>query len=290
MSPTLLANLDKVLWPLAGVTKADYLRYLEAVAGRLLPYLRGRPLLLLRCPDGAGGRCFFWRERPTWAPPWVPAVPVPGGRTLMTCEDRATLVWLGNLACLEIHAWSARLPHLHLADQIVLDLDPVSAGDGLARREKRAGSAPTRPAGPAPTADWALVREAAAEVRELLDRLGLPGWPKTSGGRGVHVHIPLERPVEHERALAIARDLARAAQRSRPDLFCLERSPARRRRPIYLDYLQNGRQKTIVAPFSPRNRDRAPVAWPVTWEDLPSVKPGTPTVASLLAEPATTSP
>lgn len=249
MSRPLLSNLDKVLWPLAGLTRADHLRYLEAVAAHLLPYLRGRPLLLVRCPDGAEGKCFFWRERPEWAPPWVPAVPVPGGRVLMTCEDLATLIWLANLACLEIHSWSARLPDLHLADQIVLDLDPVEPG-------------------------VAAVREAAAELRTLLDSLGLPSWPKTSGRRGFHVHVPLERPVEHDRAVAIARDLARAAQRRRPDLFSLERSPARRRRPVYLDYLQNGRQKTIVAPFSPRRRGPAPVAWPFAWEELPAVEPG----------------
>ncbi len=289
VSRPLLSNLDKVLWPQAGLTKADYLRYLEAVSARLLPYLRGRPLLLVRCPDGAEGNCFFWRERPEWAPPWVPAVPVPGGRVLMTCEDLATLVWLGNLACLEIHTWSARLPDLHLADQLVLDLDPVLLGPEEPPDGGVAANA-AEPGGPASPPDAAAVREAAAEVRTLLDSLGLRSWPKTSGGRGFHVHVPLERPVEHDRAAAIARDLARAAQRRRPDLFSLERSPARRRRPVYLDYLQNGRQKTIVAPFSPRRRGPAPVAWPFAWVDLPAVEPAGRTMSSLLAAPAATDP
>lgn len=257
-----LSHLDKPLWPADGLTKAHYLDYLRAVAPHLLPHLRDRPLSVTRWPDGIGGEGFFQKDCPAPCPPWVATFTYrtrESGREIrfVLCQDLPTLLWLGNLACLEFHPWLSTAAHPDRPDLAVVDLDP------------------------APPAGLAEARAAALLVREALAALGLTGFPKLSGATGVHVYLPLEPRHPFRTVAAFGRALGQTLLRRHPRLFTLERTVARRAGRVYLDYLQNGLGKTMVAPYSPRPLPGAPVSCPVTWEELATAAPAAYTVRTV---------
>lgn len=249
-----LSNLDKPLWPEDGITKAHLLAYLRAAAPRLLPHLRGRPLTVVRYPDGIHGERFFQKDCPEHAPPWVRTFAhraSGSGRVIrfVLCDDLPTLIWLGNLACLEFHPWLSTAREPSRPDLAVIDLDP------------------------APPAGFAEARAAALLVKQLLDGLGLAAFPKLSGATGVHVYVPLEPRHGFREVAAFVQALGRALLRRRPDLITLERSVGRRAGRVYVDYLQNGPGRTMVCAYSPRALPGAPVSCPVTWEELAQASP-----------------
>jgi len=246
-----LSNLDKVLWPEEGYTKGDLIHYLLAVAPYLLPHLEERPLNLTRYPDGVTGKSFYQKDIPRTAPAWVRRVRIAHEDhdvDYCVADSPATLAWLGQWACLEIHPWLSRVDALELPDFAVFDLDP------------------TPPAGFREAVEVALV------IREFLLRFGLRTYPKTSGATGVHVYLPLVREFTYRQVQELVSGVAEAIHGVIPGLTTRERTVARRRG-VYIDHLQNVRGKTLASVYSPRPLPGAPVSAPVTWEELPRVDP-----------------
>ncbi len=241
-------NLEKIFFPDLGATKGDVLVYYQRVAPFLLPFLRDRPLTLYQCPDGTTGRCFFRRKLPDYAPEWFRRVPfnprTQSGRVpLILAEDEAQLLWLANQAAVELHAWTARLPDLARPDLLVLDLDP---GEGV---------------------PFSRVLEAALVLREELGRRGLRAWPKTTGGRGLHLLVPLVPRYRHAEVRAWARSLAEGLE-ARVGWIRRPRGGTHKGDGVQLDYAQNGYGRNTAAPYTLRAKPGAPVSTPITWAEV----------------------
>jgi bifunctional non-homologous end joining protein LigD len=247
-----ISNPGKVLFPDDQITKADLAGYYRAVAPRLLPHLRGRPLALRRFPDGITGEGFFQKQAPQWFPDWIPRVAVPkGDGTLgqVVCEEEAALVYLAGEACIELHPWLATAGDLTRPDRMIFDLDPP-------------GSCSLR-----------VLRETAAALRGLLEGLALTAFVMTSGSRGYHVTVPLAPDLTFTQVHEFARDLARAAAASDPGQRTTELAIGKRGGRVFIDYLRNGYAQTSVAPYSVRARAGAPVALPIGWDQLAATGP-----------------
>jgi bifunctional non-homologous end joining protein LigD len=245
-----LTHPDRVLYPLTGTTKDDLARYLLAVAPRLLPHLRGRPTTLVRCPEGLAGECFFQKHVGFWAPEALQRVRIQEARKLgeyLVVNDRPGLVGLAQLGILEIHTWNTRIDHLELPDRLVFDLDPDAS------------------------VPWERVRAAARRVRGRLLELDLESFVKTTGGKGLHVVVPLQRAAGWDEAARFAESVARDLAREQPELYVAEMSKALRRGRIFIDWLRNHRGATSIEAWSTRARPRAPVAVPLAWEELDEV-------------------
>jgi bifunctional non-homologous end joining protein LigD len=244
-----LSNLDKVFWPEEGYTKGDLIDYYASVAEVLLPHLQDRPMVMERHPDGIEGKSFYQKDVPDFLPDWIPTVEVTArtsGRSIryLLCNDKRTLLYLVNLGCIALHPWSSRSPALDNPDFMIIDLDP---DEGI---------------------DFAEVRKLALRVKEIADDLGLRCLPKTSGASGMHILFPLEPVHNYQEVRGFAEVVARAAVQGREKTASVQRSPAKRKGKIYVDYLQNGRDKTIVSTYSVRARPGAPVSTPLEWAEL----------------------
>ncbi|GAA4920233.1 non-homologous end-joining DNA ligase [Streptomonospora salina] len=240
---------DKELFEPGGVTKRELAEYYRTVAGPMVRHLRGRPLAVQRYPHGIGDPQggFYVKNRPSHAPAWAGAVGVPadGGarREMLVCDDAATLVWLADQAAVTLHPWLSRAPRVDTPDRLVIDLDP-------------------------PGDDFAAVRRAAHDVREVLESLGLAAYPMTTGSRGVHVVAPIRPEIRAGQARDFARVIAELAARRRPDELTTALRKQRRGGRLFLDYLRNGYAQLAVAPYSVRALPSAPVATPMTWDEL----------------------
>lgn len=252
-----ISHLEKLYWPENGgdggdgITKGDMLRYYRSVAPVLLPYLRDRPVTLRLFPDGTQGFSYYRREPPENAPGWLRSVsyrPRTSARIIQLpmIDDAAGQVWLANQGCIEFHPWAARLPNLAQPDQAIFDLDP---------------------GGEATFADVLL---AALRLREALQRLGLRGYPKTSGDRGLHVYLPLAPGPGHTFAgvRAWVRTLAQQLAAASPDLIAVAHGPTHRGRLVTIDYAQNSIGRNTAAPYTPRAQPHAPVSAPLSWEEV----------------------
>lgn len=246
-----LSNRDKVLWPQDGYTKGDLVAYYRAVAPYILPHLRGRPLTLQRYPDGIDEQSFFEKNAPRFLPAWVPTATVKSefGRhdtiRFILCNDEAALVYVANLAAIVLHVWTSRDGSLDVPDFVFFDLDP-HAGCTLATLAK-----------------------VALALRDALAEVGLDALVKSSGGSGLHVIIPLEPAYSYEICKGFAEVAARTLHDRLPKATTLERAPAKRPLgTVYLDYVQVGKGKTLVAPYSARARAGAPVSMPLPWADI----------------------
>lgn len=260
-----LTNLEKVLFPEDGYTKADLVRYYTEVSPYLLPWLRDRPLTLKPFPDGIGGVSFYQKDKPGFTPKWVASWrdPEEEDNDYILCNDLATLVWLANYTAIELHPRLARVDRPDRPDNVMVDLDPSTG------------------------ATWDDVKEVAVAVKRILDDLGLQGFPKTTGSRGVHVLIPVARRYTFEETRAFAERIGTIARERLPKLVTLEFAKAKRRG-IYIDYLQNTRGKTTAGPYSVRPIRRAPVSAPLRWDELPALgRPDAFTIANLPARLAT---
>ena len=252
---------DKLLWPAPGITKQAYVDYLAAVADRMLPWLRDRPLSLIRAPDGVDGQRYFQKNTPSYAPSWIKTVTIPApsaGRDVAytVCNDADTLAWLGNQAALELHPAPVRRDKLDRPDLFVVDIDP-----------------------PDDAFDAAV--EVALLVLEILDDLRLETLLKTTGGKGLHVVVPIVRHVSAERLRHAATRLAEIATERRPDLVTAEFRKAKRQGRVMLDPSRNGPGATLVAPYSPRIRPDGTVSFPVLPKDLRKIAPGDFTLATI---------
>ena len=252
---------DKLLWPAPGITKQRYVDYLRTVAPMMVPWLRERPLTLVRAPDGVEGQRYFQKAAPTYAPPWVRTVRIPAPSAkrdvdYVVCDDAATLAWLGNQAALEFHPAPVRADRLDRPDLLVVDIDPPEgAFDGAV--------------------------EAARLVLEVLDDLGVACGVKTTGGKGLHVVAPIERRVDQAALRRAAAKLTAIVAERRPDLITDEFRKADRGGRVMLDPSRNGIGATLVATYSPRARADAAVSFPLVPEELGSVAPGEFTVATV---------
>ncbi len=236
---------DKQLIP-PDITKARVADYYAQIAGVMLPHLAGRPLNFERYPDGIEGHKIFQQHASRHFPAWIKRVEVPksgGSVKHVVASEPATLVYLANQACITFHSWLSRADRLNRPDKLVFDLDPSVH----------------RPA---------EVRRAALRIVELLRELGLRPWAMTSGSRGYHLVIALQRAAEFDYVRAFARDLATLAAAREPGVFTVEQRKAKRDGRILIDFMRNGYAHTSVAPYSVRARPRAPVATPLDLEEL----------------------
>ena len=245
-----VSNLDKVLYPATGTTKAEVLRYYLAVAEAMLPHLRGRPVTFRRFPDGVEGEGFYEKRCPDHRPPWVHTIPL--GRegrdeAIEHCElaGPADLAWAANLGALELHVPMGRAPDPREPSTVVFDLDPGAPADVI---------------------DCARL---AMRLTELLDRLGVLGVPKTSGGKGLQVYVPINVPgTSYATTRAFSLSVARLLERATPELVVTTQTKAARRGKVLVDWSQNHLTKTTVCAYSLRARPEPTVSTPLTWDEI----------------------
>src|SRR3954453_279323 len=255
-----ISNPRKVLFPEAGFTKLDLARYYLAVADGALRGAGGRPNVLVRYPNGVGGEFFFQKRAPESRLPWIEVVSLsfPSGRTAeeVVPRDAAALMWMANLACLELHPHPVPAEDLDHPDELRIDLDPV------------------------PGVEWPQIREVAKVVRATLDDLGLVGWPKTSGSRGIHVYVRIQQrwtfDIVRRSALAFAREVERRAPALATSKWWKEE-----RHGVFLDYNQNAKDRTIAGAYSVRPTPDARVSAPLTWDEIAGCDPAAFTVATM---------
>ena len=257
-----VSNPHKVLFPRAGYTKLDLVRYYIAVAEGALRGAGGRPNVLVRYPNGIDGEFFFQKRAPASRPEWIEVVTLsfPSGRTAeeLVPRDAAALAWMANLACLELHPHPVRADDLDHPDELRVDLDPV------------------------PGIEWRQLQEVARIVRATLDDVGLGGWPKTSGSRGIHVIVRIEPRwtfLEVRRAaLALAREVERRAPALATSKWWKEE-----RHGVFIDFNQNAKDRTVASAYSVRPQPDARVSAPVTWEEIDECNPADFTMATVPA-------
>ncbi|MGM0493477.1 MAG: DNA ligase D [Armatimonadota bacterium] len=246
-----ISNEDKVLFEDAGITKGQFVDYYRRVAPVMLPHIEGRPLSMMRFPDGPDSETFFQKDAPDYFPDWIPRETVESeGHDAISyaiADSPDALVYLANLVPV-LHIWTSRREHLFYPDRMIFDLDPASA--------------------PAPGGEFALTVETARTIRTLLEEIGLSAFVMTSGSRGLHIVTPLEPEVEVGEVASFAQALAQTVAQSDPERLTVEHRKAKRRGRLLIDPWRNSRSQTSVAPYAVRARAEAPIATPLDWEEL----------------------
>jgi bifunctional non-homologous end joining protein LigD len=241
-----ISRPEKVLFPEDGITKGDLIEYYARIAPHMLPHLRDRPLTLERYPNGIHTKRFFQKEVSSYFPKWLRTVTVKkvgGTVTHVVCNDTATLVYIANQACVTPHIFLSRIDKLDIPDQMVFDLDPQ--GD-----------------------DFELVRSTALSFKQLLDELELPAFLKTTGSRGLHVVVPLQRREGYDAVRAFARDLAARIVSQAPGERTMESLKANRGDRVFIDTNRNGYAQLVAPAYAVRARKGAPVSAPLQWNEL----------------------
>lgn len=243
----LITNPSKPFWPDDGVTKLDLAKFYARISSQILPWLKGRPVTMERCPDGIRRNCFYQKQAPANLPDGVPTISIPAPSAKREIDyvvggTRKTLLTLVNLGCIAMHVMNGRTDHLDRPDWLAFDLDPT---DGFASAAR-----------------------AALLLRDRLEDHGLEAFAKTSGGRGLHVFVPLRRGSTQDQVRAYAMAIARELAARHPKLVTIEARKAQRRAPVYLDVMRNASGQTIVPPYSVRWQPRAPVSMPLSWDEV----------------------
>ncbi|MEM7408921.1 MAG: DNA ligase D [Myxococcota bacterium] len=241
-------NLEKVFWPESGATKGDLIDYYRKVGPWILPYLRDRPLVMTRYPDGIEGKSFFQKDAPEWVPDWVRTEQMWSEHAerevnYFVCDDLASLLYVANMGTIPLHVWSSRVADLQRPDWCILDLDPKGA-------------------------DFSDVVAVAKVVHALCEEIGLPSFPKTSGSTGLHVLVPLGGQLGYEQSRMLAELLARVVVQRLPERATVTRRVRSREGKVYVDFLQNGHGRLLVGPFSVRPLPGAPVSMPLRWDEV----------------------
>jgi bifunctional non-homologous end joining protein LigD len=242
-----VTNPDRLIYTTPRITKLDVVRYYDAVGPAMLEHVRGRPLSLVRCPQGIAGQCFFQKHVGTRLPAGVERVPIrekDGVDDYLAVTSVDGLLGLAQFGNVEFHTWGSHVPDVEHVDQVIFDLDP---DEDLA---------------------WARVVEAAQLTRGLLEELGLPSFLKTTGGKGLHVVLPLKPTRDWDQAKRFSQAVAQQLARVAPDRFTAQLAKERRGGKIFIDYLRNGRGATAIAAYSLRARPGAPVSMPIAWDRL----------------------
>lgn len=253
-----ISNPDKVLYPEQNVTKGALADYYAAMAPHILPHVARRPITMVRCPTGRGKKCFYQRHAGSGVPEQLHPITVPGfDEPYLYIEDAAGLIAMVQMGTLEIHPWGVTVAEPGRPDRIIFDLDPDEA------------------------IGFEGVIAAALEVRDRLAAIGLGSFVKTTGGKGLHVVLPIEPVTEWKAAKLFAKRFAEAMAADAPDRFLTKISKAERTGRIFIDYLRNDPTSTAVGPYSTRSRPGAPVAMPIEWDALkPGLDPCDYTVAT----------
>lgn len=246
-----LTNLHKLFWREERIRKRDLLRYYLDISPYLLPHLANRAMVMKRYPNGAAGPFFFQKRAPVPRPDWIETCPIEHLNTgvidFPIVRDRATLLWIINLGCIDLHPWYARCDDAHRPDFLHFDLDPVE-GAGFDR-----------------------VRAVALLVHDALDALKIPNYAKTTGSRGLHVYVPIERGPIQKQVWTFAKKFAQTLERLHPELVTAEYRVAKRPKAhVLVDYNQNAWGRTLAAVYSVRPKPRATVSTPVTWQEIKS--------------------
>jgi bifunctional non-homologous end joining protein LigD len=263
-----VSNLDKVFWPEEGITKGDLNDYYRRVAPVLVPHLRNRPFTMRRYPDGIEGHVFFQKDAPSHMPEWIPtfrALVSPREKDKAKREvafplvnDELALLWMANMGCIDMNPWYSRVDRPDRPDFVLFDLDPT------------------------PEVPWSQTIQVALLVREVLELVGLASFPKTSGGKGFHVLVPLDRRSTYDDARAFAELVASTIVRAHPDLATQQWAKSKRRG-VLIDANQNGEGKTIASVYSVRPRPGAPVSTPLDWDEVvPDLDPAAFTMDAVL--------
>lgn len=242
-----LTHPDRVIYRDQGITKRDLALYYLRIAEWILPHVVGRPLSLVRCPTGVDHECFYQKHPPQGLPESVTRIEVEestGPDTYLVVHDLPGLLALVQFGALELHVWGARADKIERPDRLVFDLDP------------------------APELPWKHVIDAALEMRGLLEQLEHTSFVKTTGGKGLHVVVPIARRHDWETVKTFCRAVATTLTQLRPERYLATASKAARRGKIFVDYLRNDRGATAVAPYSTRARQGAPISWPISWREL----------------------
>jgi bifunctional non-homologous end joining protein LigD len=241
-----ISRPEKVLFPDDGITKGDLIEYYARIAPRMLPHLRDRPLTLERYPNGINTKRFFQKEVSSYFPGWIRTATVPkagGSVTHLVCNDTATLVYIANQACITPHIFLSRVDKVEVPDQLVFDLDPQ--GD-----------------------DFEVVRTTALDFKQLLDELQLPAFLKTTGSRGLHVVVPLQRRETYDTVRGFARDLAAIIVSQAPRARTMEQLKANRGGRVFIDTNRNGYAQLVAPAYAVRAKRGAPVSVPLAWTEL----------------------
>jgi bifunctional non-homologous end joining protein LigD len=242
-----LTHGDRVLFTAARITKSGLARYYESIADWVLPHLEGRPLTLVRCPEGASGECFYMKHSKVWAPKQVRRVRIQEKKKIgdyLIADDLPALVSLVQMGVLEIHTWNSRFARVEQPDRVIFDIDP------------------------GPAVEWPEVISAARLVRSVLEELELQSFVKNTGSRGFHVVVPLRPERNWSECLAFSRALAERIAAEDPGRFTTAFAKAGRERKILIDYLRNNRTNTSISAFSTRRKPHAPVSMTLAWEEL----------------------
>ena len=249
-----LSNLDKVLYPEAGFTKAEVIDYYHRIAPVMVPHLAGRALTLRRWPNGVDQSGFFEKRCPKHRPDWLPTAPGPGDRngTIDYCQfdEPAALVWAANMAAIELHAPMASACDIETPRAVVFDLDP------------------------GPPAAMGECASIALDIRDVLGAVGLEAWPKTSGSKGLQLYVPVNRPCGHDDAGRFALAVAQVLEKARPNDVVTVMTKSERHRKVFIDWSQNSRHKTTVAVYSLRARPQPTVSTPVAWAEVEAAADG----------------
>jgi bifunctional non-homologous end joining protein LigD len=249
MTALAITHPEKVLDETTGMTKQDLAAYYTAVAPHMLRYVADRPLSIVRCPEGSSKPCFFQKHVGSGVPESVKTIPVSnrkdgGKENYLTVDSAEGLVGLAQMGVLEIHSWGSRSDSLDTPDRIVIDLDPdVSI-------------------------NWKTLAGSAQELRKYLQNIGLESFLKRTGGKGLHVVVPIRAEYEWPVIKQFSHAIVRRMEEGKPEIYVTKMTKAVRRDHIFLDYLRNDREATAIAPFSPRARAGAPVALPLDWTEL----------------------
>jgi bifunctional non-homologous end joining protein LigD len=243
-----LSNAKKILFPEDGLAKEDIAEYYRRVADIMIPHMKGRPLNMQRFPDGIEVDGFYEKKVPDHFPDWIDRVSVylkgkKSRQTQLICNNRATLVYLADQACLTPHLWLSREDKLNHPDRLIFDLDP-------------------------PGSDFDPVRQAARSLRQVLAEVGLESFVMTTGSKGLHVLVPLDRSSNFEAVRSFAREVARFVAEKNSERFTVETQKSKRRGRLFLDYLRNAYAQTAVATYAIRPKPGAPIATPLEWDEL----------------------
>jgi bifunctional non-homologous end joining protein LigD len=250
-----LTNLDKVYFPEPGLTKGDLVRYYLEVADCVLPHIRRRPMQMLRYPDGVDGFFFYQKRVPNPHPDWLETVHIlfPGsGRTadFPVVTHPAGLAWIANLGCIDLHTWHCRVDDVERPDYLLIDLDPSEGNP------------------------WEHVRTIALVVKEVMDELELPSFPKTSGATGLHIQVPIKPELRFPEVRRFAKALAQEVERRIGDQEVATTTwKVADRRGVFVDFGQNARDRTIASAYSIRPRNDARASAPLRWEEVATVEP-----------------
>ena len=247
-----LTNLEKIYWPKEKYTKGDLLGYYSRISKYMLPYLMNRPHSLNRFPNGINGKSFYQKDVKGKVAGWITTAEVYSESNdeninYFVCTNKASLLYMVNLGCIEINPWFSTTKKMDYPDYLAIDLDPLDIS-------------------------FKKVIETAEAVKEVLDKADAKGFCKTSGATGIHIYIPLNKRYDFEISREFAHVIAELTQDLVPGITSIERSPAKRRKRVYIDYLQNRTGQTLAAPYSVRPRAMATVSTPLEWKELRKIE------------------